>query len=178
MKKNLPETDNVEDLRSLVKEMRHRIKVLDGDTGRDELLQVIKAKDNENKQKEEKVKQLSEKLHNIEQGLAAIEEEREVLTKKAVNLEMEKKSLQKELKNREKEISSLSRRCAEQAERVKEATLLRHVNKELSRELEEMKRTLSCRSAEEESFQRLQQNLQESEKARSELELVPSPPQF
>ena len=163
------DSNDVETLRMQVANLRRHVNILDGDTGRDELLKLVKIKDQESKQKDEQMKNLNAKLSKIQQGLIAIDRERKTLTERAKTLEQEKAGIEQEMCKREKEIISLTKRCAEEGEKAKESSRLRTANEELSRELDELRLFVTTRSAAESVVAFLRRDLEDSEQARIEL---------
>lgn len=121
--------------------------------------------------RDEKFHLLQTKLHTIQHGLVAIEQERKELVDKCRRLESEKAKVRKELENREREIAKLSRRCAEQAEQVKEATLIRREHRDLSSQVQELKHELSLSDVHECGvFKDLKSQLKECQEERDQLQ--------
>lgn len=150
-------------------ELRERITILDGNTGRNELLEQIQEKEQVNMRNQEELQRLTEKLGGIHEGLDDIEGERRSLTERATLLESEKVAIQRELVNREKEIASLAKRCSTQNSKMKEATKLRAVNGDLLRKVEQLKSALSRRDQDLSSVGVLQSELNECREARDHL---------
>jgi chromosome segregation ATPase len=159
----------IAELQSQVTELRERITILDGNTGRNELLERIEEKEQKNKRNQEELQRLTEKLGGIHEGMDDIEDERQSLTERATLLESEKVALQRELVNREKEIASLAKRCSTQNSKMKEATKLRAVNGDLSRKVEQLKSALSRRDEDVSSVGALESELKECREARDHL---------
>jgi chromosome segregation ATPase len=169
--KKLSDTSAAEiaELQSQVTELRERITILDGNTGRNELLERIEEKEQENKRNQQELERLTDKLGGIHEGLDEIEDERQALTEKATLLDQEKVAIQRELVNREREIASLAKRCSTQNTKMKEATKLRAVNGDLSRKVEQLKSALSRRDQDLSSVGVLQSELTECREARDQL---------
>lgn len=92
---------------------------------------------------EENLSLLHDKLTKIEQGLMEIEIEHDALCDQSSKLHQDQQLIVKELDNREKEISSLSRRCASQNDRMKDVAKLQGINKDLGKQVHDLKMALS-----------------------------------
>jgi chromosome segregation ATPase len=148
---------------------RDRARILDLDIDKSALVALINEKDEICRRKDEQLHMLEVKLSDIQQGLSSIESERQVLTEKAYHLQTEQNLLQKQLANREQEILSLSRRCASQAHKVKEATLLKASNTDLLRRIDELEGCISKGRETEVKIVSLARELAESQACRDEL---------
>lgn len=162
--------EDITKLREEVSCLRYKIKVLDTDTGRNELLDLIKEKESENNEKDEKLKHLNAKLSRIQKGLSEIEKERQSLTFRVSRLEGEKVQLQNELDNRETEIRTLSKRCSEQAAKMKEANRVLSIHNDQTRELQELRKAFVDQQGSVDAvMQNLKDDLAEAEKTRDEI---------
>lgn len=169
---NARNRDEVEKLQSEISDLRLRIKILDKDGNRTDLIELIEEKEQECREKGEKLKKLNEKLDKIEKGLAEIEAERLSLTNKVHELETEKDRTEKQLRLREGEITSLSKRCLDQAEELKEVTAFRVEKNTMTREIESMKESMAKKSLEDvTTIDCLKQKVNETKRARDELSI-------
>ena len=162
-------SDKVFYLEREIERLKVHIEILDSDTHRHELIELLEQKERELLAKDERHLVLKTKFQRIQQGLVAIENERQSLTKKALSLEKEKQTILAELEYREKEIASLSRRCSEQTEKVKESTLIRANNRELSIEVERLQSIIADNHHNESLINRIQQELDTCQKEKADL---------
>lgn len=98
-------------LKMEVTELRNRLKILDGGTGRCELLDLLQQRDEEIKAKDHQLLDLGDRFCQIKEGLDDIEKER--------------RDLKRHLVIREKEVGSLVQRCATQEDKIQEGKDLR-----------------------------------------------------
>ena len=156
-------------LRQTLGDLRNRVLILEGNTGRNELLNIIHEQEQEIKQKEQEFRLLTTKVEKIKRGLRDIEQERSTLTNKASRLESEKKAIEKELENRVKEISFLNARYSSQMEKIKEATTLRSENCKLHEQVRDLTKSLQQRETEDATAASIRSQLVQTEIERDEL---------
>jgi chromosome segregation ATPase len=168
--KNSRNTDEIAKLQSEVSDLRLRIKILDKDGNRADLLDLIEAKEEECREKGDQLQKLNEKLDRIEKGLAEIEAERLSLTNRVNELERENERTEKQLRLREAEITSLSKRCLDQAEELKVVTAFRVDKNSMAKEIESLKESMEKKSLEDiTTIDCLRNKLNETKRARDEL---------
>ncbi len=165
-------TDEISKLQSEISDLRLRIKILDKEGNRAELLDLIDAKEEECREKSDQLRKLNEKLDRIEKGLAEIEAERLCLTNRVNELERDNERTEKQLRLREAEITSLSKRCLDQAEELKVVTAFRVDKNSMTREIESLKESMEKKSLEDvTTIDCLSNKLNETKRARDELSI-------
>lgn len=150
-------------------DLRKRVKILDGNTGRNELLTRLHEREEENKRAEQQLRILNDKFHQVHKGLVHIDEEREKLRIAKDQLEKEKKEIQRQLDIREKEVLLLARRCSSQEEKMRESAKLRVSNNELASEMEGLRTSLTMREEEISQIDSLKRELKECQDSRQGL---------
>ncbi|GAX22833.1 hypothetical protein FisN_24Lh117 [Fistulifera solaris] len=170
--KDARNTDEIVKLQSEVSDLRLRIKILDKDGNRADLLDLIEAKEDECREKSDQLRKLNEKLDRIERGLAEIEAERLCLTNRVNELEKDNERTEKQLRLREAEITSLSKRCLDQAEELKIVTAFRVDKNSMTKEIESLKESMEKKSLEDvTTIDCLRNKLNETKRARDELSI-------
>lgn len=150
-------------------DLRKRVKILDSNTGRNDLINKLKEREEENQRAEQQLRTLNDKFHQVHKGLVQIDQERETLRNAKDQLEKEKKEIQRQLDIREKEVLLLAKRCSSQEQKMKESTRLRASNNELATEMEGLRTSLTLRDEEISQIDSLRRELKECQESRQEL---------
>ena len=169
MKHNVQNDTDVVQLQMELADLRKRVKILDGDTGRNELLDLLKEREEENKRTEHQLRSLNDKFQHVHKGLIQIDEERQKLSQAKNQLEKEKADIQRQLDIREKEVMSLARRCSSQEQKMKESSKLRASNSELTSKMEGLQTDLTLREEEIAQIESLKAKLKECQASKEEL---------
>ena len=169
MKHNVRTSVDAIEMQVELADLRKRVKILDGNTGRNELLTKLHEREEENKRAEQQLRILNDKFHQVHKGLVHIDEERDKLRNAKDQLEKEKKEIQRQLDIREKEVLLLARRCSSQEEKMRESTKLRASNNELASEMEDLRTSLTMREEEISQIDSLKRELKECQDSRQGL---------
>jgi chromosome segregation ATPase len=169
MKHNVRTSVDAIEMQMELADLRKRVKILDGNTGRNELLTRLHEREEENKRAEQQLRILNDKFHQVHKGLVHIDEEREKLRIAKDQLEKEKKEIQRQLDIREKEVLLLARRCSSQEEKMRESAKLRVSNNELASEMEGLRTSLTMREEEISQIDSLKHELKECQDSRQGL---------